>query len=323
LAKIAVGLKRALADRVLNGAPRQLAARTLAQGDGWTVEDVICTSGPRDRAFEEQHRRFSIAMVLAGSFQYRGSNASRRPAELMTPGSLLLGSPGQYFECSHEHAAGDRCISFRYSPEYFEQIAGDAGARKGKPAFPVLKVSPVRNLTPLLARACAFLEETPSSICDFHVAWEELGIELAAIAGKLANAVSTRSGAALPSAIARVTDVVRTIEDHLGTPLPLARLARESRLSPYHFLRIFEQVTGVTPHQYIRRMRLREAAIRLSTGREKVLDLALDCGFNDPSNFCRAFVEELGATPRVFRRGDRWIGGHTAKATFKYGVSRR
>jgi len=92
--------------------------------------------------------------------------------------------------------------------------------------------------------------------------------------------------------------------------LTLADLAGEARLSDYHFLRTFEQVTGVTPHQYVRRARLREAAIRLSASHAKVLDVVLDCGFGDVSNFNRAFLKEFGESPTAFRRAARgWCQG--------------
>jgi AraC-like DNA-binding protein len=92
---------------------------------------------------------------------------------------------------------------------------------------------------------------------------------------------------------------------HLDLGLTLGSLAHEAGLSPYHFLRTFQHLTGVTPHQYILRARLREAAIRLLAREEKVLDIALDCGFRDVSNFNRAFRAEFGITPLVYRRGQR------------------
>ena len=84
MAKIAVEFERALARRAVNGSPGRTTARVLAQGDGWTVADVVCTSGPRDHPFEERHAHVNIAIVAAGSFQYR-SAAGRA---LMTPGAL-------------------------------------------------------------------------------------------------------------------------------------------------------------------------------------------------------------------------------------------
>src|ERR1700744_398638 len=74
LAKIAVELQQALARRAATGAAAcHPTCRVLARGDGWVVEDLICASGPQDPIFEERHGNVSIAMVLAGTFQYRGS----------------------------------------------------------------------------------------------------------------------------------------------------------------------------------------------------------------------------------------------------------
>ena len=123
MAEIALALARALERRRMRGEPGRAASHVLARGEGWSVADVVCTSGPADRVFEEQHTGYSIAVVLTGTFQYR----SRAGHALMTPGSLMLGSPGQCFECGHEHAEGDRCVSFWYCPDYFERLAADAG----------------------------------------------------------------------------------------------------------------------------------------------------------------------------------------------------
>src|SRR5258708_12520971 len=85
LAKIAVGGKT--------------RSRLLARGDGWTVSDVVCTSGPDDRPFEERHADFSIAIVAAGTFEYR----SAAGPELMTPGSPILGNPVQSSQRGPQH----------------------------------------------------------------------------------------------------------------------------------------------------------------------------------------------------------------------------
>lgn len=298
MAKIAVELERALVRRAVSGAPGHTTARLLAQGAGWTVEDVICTSGPRDRPFEERHSNVSIAIVAAGSFQYR--TAAGR--ELMTPGSLLLGSTGQCFECGHEHGEGDRCLSFRYAPDYFERLAADAGARGATLDFRMLRLPPLRALSPLVARACAGLAGSMDVRRD--IPWEELSIRLAARTVQLAGGLSANPGSTPAGAVARVTRTVRMIDRHPSAPLCLGSLAREAGLSPYHFLRTFERLTGVTPHQYVLRSRLREAAMRLKLEPARVLDIALDCGFGDVSNFNRAFRAEFGVSPRLYRRAD-------------------
>jgi AraC-like DNA-binding protein len=316
LAKIAVELEQALARRAATGAAAcHPTCRILARGEGWVVEDLICASGPQDPIFEERHGNVSIAMVLAGTFQYRGSacqgsangGSAKRGSvksgsangairnELMTPGSLLLGNAGQSFEVGHEHAAGDRCLSFQFAPEYFERIASDAGMKKSERGFRVLRLPPLRELSSLIARARAGLEysaDTP---------WEELSIELAAATVRVERGISSRGENAPPSAMARVTRSIRAIERRPDGALGLGSLAREAGLSPYHFLRTFERLTGITPHQYVRRARLRDAASRLAAEREKVLDIAYDCGFGDVSNFNRAFRGEFGLSPLAWR----------------------
>ncbi|HEY3220991.1 MAG TPA: AraC family transcriptional regulator [Gemmatimonadales bacterium] len=283
MAKIAVALEHALARRRALGDAGRTAPRTIATGDGWAVADVLCTSGPRDRTFEERHALYAIAMVLAGSFQYR----SPLGAGLMAPGSLMLGNPGLTYECGHEHAEGDRCVVFWYDPDYFEQLAG-AG-------FRVPRLPPVRPLAPLLASACTGV------LGASDIAWEELAVRLAVETAGLAAKQSAAQDTLPRNAEARVTRAVREIDRHPDAKLALGNLARESGLSPYHFLRTFERLTGVTPHQYVLRARLRDAATRLITEPRKIIDVALDSGFGDVSNFNRAFRAEFGVSPRTYR----------------------
>ena len=61
-------------------------------------------------------------------------------------------------------------------------------------------------------------------------------------------------------------------------------------------------VTGLTPHRYVLRARLRRAAVRLATNDARVVDVAIACGFRDVSNFNHAFRAEFGVTPRAHRR---------------------
>jgi AraC family transcriptional regulator len=294
LAKIALALEHALARRKEDGTPGQTMPRIIAGGEGWTVADVVCTSGPQDRPFEERHTHYTIAIVLAGSFQYR----SARGRGLMTSGSLMLGNEGDCFVCGHQHGEGDRCVSFWYEADYFERLAADAGAHGRPAAFTVPRLPPLPMLSPLIARASAGATGT-------EVPWEELAMMLAVSTVKAAAGVPSNHDSFPPNAEARVARAVRAIDRYPSASLTLGHLARQASLSPYHFLRTFERVTGITPHQYVRRARLREAGMRLVAESGKVLDLALDSGFGDVSNFNRAFRAEFGMSPVAFRRTSR------------------
>lgn len=282
------------------GDPNLLKCK-LARGDGWSVADVICNAGPGIRPREEQHPALSIAIVRAGSFQYE-SSAGR---ELMTPGSLMLGNPGQYFQCGHEHSVGDRCISFAYAAQFVEDFAADAGVPFRTDPFRSLRVPPLRELSNVIARACGQLARPKASRQQGEQArfWEEIAVELAVLALELANGTSNNGSS--PAAEARVTRIIRMIETRPAAEHNLVSLAQEARLSRYHFLRTFQRLTGLTPHQYVLRSRLRWAATRLLTEPLQILDIALDSGFGDVSNFNHAFRAEFGMSPRAYRARSR------------------
>lgn len=290
LGKIALELERAVAERDRRGTAGTQTGRAIAAGDGWSAADVLCTSGPGDRAFQEEHTRVSIAIVLAGTFQYRGDHG----LELMTPGSMMLGNAGAPFECGHEHAPGDRCVSFHYTRELFDRLAAEAGVQPGQRRFRLGKLPPIRALSPLVSRATVGVAGASA------LAWEELAIELAVQSLRLDAGIASIDRAPSAAAMARVTDSVRAIERDPAAPISLAHLAFGAGQSPYHYLRIFERATGTTPHQFIVRTRLRHAAARLATEDSKVIDIALDSGFNDLSTFNRAFRAEFGLPPRGY-----------------------
>jgi AraC-like DNA-binding protein len=285
-------LDRALAERERAGAPGGTRGRQIAAGDGWSVTDVVCTAGPEDRPFEERHERVGVAVVVAGSFGYR--SASGRA--LLTPGSLLLGDAGRGFECAHDHGRGDRCLSFQISPELFEWIAADAGVAAGARRFDRPRLPPLRATAPIVTRAAAALAGAAT------VSWEELALEVAGRAVALASGLPAEGDRVPPGTEARVAAAVRRIEREPAADAALVALAREARTSPYHFLRAYERATGVTPHQFVLRTRLRAAALALAAEGGKVIDAALDAGFGDLANFHRAFRAELGVTPAAFRR---------------------
>jgi AraC family transcriptional regulator len=260
--------------------------RSLAKGEGWRAMDYVCTCGPRDAIFEERHVLASVSIVLSGTFVCR----SRHGESLLSPGSLFLGSPGQTYECSHGHGEGDRCLSFQFEPEAFEQLAHDAGARHA--AFDRNGLPPLRAFAPLAARAQAAMQQ-PNEL-------EEIAYALAGAAVRATGESRSRAPAASRHHD-RIARVLRHLAARVAEQHTIADLARMACISPYHFLRTFKQVTGVTPHQWLLRARLREAAQRLSTSRERITNIALDVGFEDLSNFVRSFRAEFGVSPRGYR----------------------
>jgi AraC-like DNA-binding protein len=287
----------ALAHRAKHGEPGRAEQRAVAAGKGWRVVDVVCTSGPRDLPFEERHSLTSISLVLSGAFSYRGEDGT----SLLSSGSLLLGNAARTFQCSHQHGEGDRCLSFQFEPELFQRLAHDAGAPR--PLFPQSRVPPLRVLAPFFARAAAAVEEARRPRGERPAAGgvlEEMALELAAAVIGVAGLVR-RDTLSASRDRARIARLLRQLELRAVEPHSLSELAESASLSPYHFLRTFKAVTGVTPHQWLLRARLRWAAGRLIDSRRPVTEIALASGFDDLSNFIRTFRAEFGFSPRQFR----------------------
>jgi AraC-like DNA-binding protein len=99
----------------------------------------------------------------------------------------------------------------------------------------------------------------------------------------------------------RVIDSALWIDENFAADLDLASVARQAGLSPFHFLRTFARVLGVTPHQYLVRCRLRHAARQLGSGDASITDVAFAVGFRDLSNFVRTFRRAAGVSPRGFQ----------------------
>jgi AraC family transcriptional regulator len=91
------------------------------------------------------------------------------------------------------------------------------------------------------------------------------------------------------------------IEEHLDDDLSLSRLAALAGFSPHHFHRVFHHITGETPREYVRRLRLERAVYRLKVSPDNVLDIALQAGFQTHESFTRAFTQQFDMNPSELR----------------------
>ena len=95
--------------------------------------------------------------------------------------------------------------------------------------------------------------------------------------------------------------VAAYITEHLAEPLSLDRLAGQFYVSKYYLNHRFKQATGLTLYQYILKKRLVAARNLLLEG-ERAMDACFRCGFNDYSNFRKAFKREFGKSPKEYQR---------------------
>jgi AraC-like DNA-binding protein len=267
---------------------------TLLERKRISVSDFRCTAEPGEKPFAEQYACHSISYVRKGSF---GCHCRGRFHELVA-GSILVGHPGDEYVCTHDHVVGDECLSFFLDPELVEAINGrpDIWRIGSVPPLPELMV-----LGELAQTAAAG---------NSDLGLDEVG---QLFASRFVEVVSGRSPRPMTATLRdrrRAVDTALWIDANSHRPIDLDDAAAQAGISPFHFLRLFSDVLGVTPHQYLLRSRLRHATRRLADDDSPVTDIAYDVGFNDLSNFVRTFHRAAGASPQKFRkalRGDRKI----------------
>jgi AraC-like DNA-binding protein len=266
-----------------------MTATTLLQRKFISVSDFRCDAGPDDTPFAEQHRCHSVSFVRKGSF---GCRSRGRSFELVA-GSVLVGHPGDEYVCSHDHVCGDECLAFFLSPELVQTIGDRAEVWQigCAPPLPELMV----------------LGELAQAAADGR---SDLGLdEIGQVfASRFVEVVSGRREKTAPAKARdrrRAVEAALWIGAHSHHAIDLEDAAAQADISPFHFLRLFSGVLGVTPHQYLVRSRLRHAARLLAGDESSITAIAYDVGFGDLSNFVRTFHRAAGVSPRRFREASR------------------
>jgi len=103
----------------------------------------------------------------------------------------------------------------------------------------------------------------------------------------------------------RLNSAISYIEQHLRERIDFGEAARIACVSQDSFQRFFSYMTGMTLTEYVRRRRLSLAAFELQKGRKRVIDVALDYGYESVDAFSRAFVRQHGMPPSAVHQQSR------------------
>jgi AraC-like DNA-binding protein len=266
-----------------------MSSTTLLQRPSITVSDFRCTAVPGDKPFVELHGCHSISFVRKGSFGYQ----SRGKSHELVAGSLLIGSPGTEFTCTHDHVCGDECLSFFFETELVETIGDGSQAWQVGAAPPLAELMVVGELAQAVADGSS------------DIGLDEVGHLLALRLVEVVSGERRKAASVTARDRKRAVEAALWIDAHSHRQIELEDIAREAGVSPFHFLRAFSGVLGVTPHQYLVRSRLRRAARLLTDDDKPVTDIAYDVGFGDLSNFVRTFHRAAGVSPLKFRQASR------------------
>ncbi|WP_343250098.1 AraC family transcriptional regulator [Diplocloster hominis] len=102
--------------------------------------------------------------------------------------------------------------------------------------------------------------------------------------------------------ISPLENAIEYIEKHLNENISLSDVAKETGYSYYHMTRLFSSIIGESAGHYINRRRLYNASEKLVYSNQRIIDIALECGFESSEAFSRAFKSVFGSSPADYRR---------------------
>jgi AraC family transcriptional regulator len=271
--------------------------RPLQRNSGLRLTCCQCRAGRHDRPVDEQHQAFSVTLVERGVFSYRSPAGSA----VLGPGWLMLGNDGEGYTCSHEHGngEGDDCVVLGLSAEAMGDLLRALGRSGADKVFPRASLPPMPRVAALLRTLLVDGDE--------GFALEETALAVVRTVQRALN----QHEAPLPATqqSERALAAARHIESQAAEPLSLDAVAAVAGVSSFHLMHIFRRSIGVTPHQYLIRMRLLRAIELLRDSALPVTTIAYEAGWADLSNFIRTFQREIGCSPRDFRRCNKKMLG--------------
>ena len=102
----------------------------------------------------------------------------------------------------------------------------------------------------------------------------------------------------------QMREVMNYINEHFDNEIRLADLASIAHVSPAYFSTLFKRYNGLSPVEYIVRKRIQHAVELIRTTSMKLTDVAMVCGFNNSTNFYKAFRKVTGNTPVFYRQNE-------------------
>ena len=113
----------------------------------------------------------------------------------------------------------------------------------------------------------------------------------------------------------RLARIIEHIRKSLDTPLAVGTLSRMADMSQSHFSKMFKLSTGLAPHQFVLQERINRSKELLRKDDAKIVDVALEVGFENQAHFTTVFGNFVGMTPRQFQRSSDY------EPTVMYGPS--
>ncbi len=241
-----------------------------------------------------QTHRLMIHVGASTRFEFHEGGNWR--ARQLVPGTLSMLAHGMTNEPRWHDTM--EFVAIALDPAFVTQSFGDALAHGNSDLRPV-RAEP----DPIATRFAGLIKhELAEASFTGALFGETVALGFARhLLGRYGAGVAEPRGALSGPQLARV---VEHLHAHLSEDTSLEALAAHAHVSPYHFARLFRAATGVSPHQFVLKLRVERAQRLIRTNKASTLtDIGAAAGFFDQAHFSKAFKRLTGVTPSTFAAG--------------------
>ena len=261
----------------------------------------------RRRDFTEHHHSaFEISYIRSGSGIYR---IGGREVDIQA-GDIYLFSTNEVHCITEIHGSSPMVLmNIHFEPRFIWSPSGNALDQRFLRIFLDRDKDFSNRLdrnNPAVASITDLLLKIHKEACDRPEAYE-LMIKthlLNILVLLIRNDSRVTEDAPVPFRSEKLTQLenaIRYIDDNISTAMTLDELAQKAGMSRTYFSSVFKKLNGMTPWEYIGLKRIERAKRLLRTTDKSVLDISLDCGFNNISQFNRQFKHITGRKPLEYR----------------------
>ncbi|HEY0670141.1 MAG TPA: AraC family transcriptional regulator [Sphingobacteriaceae bacterium] len=273
----------------------QLRSQVLFQSDFYQVKNWEYDFGDERKPTNGFNDCLCFVYVKKGSFLFDLAKDSYD----IHSGYIVIDKPN--YEYSLRPSAGD-CSIFNFTNDFYRQLLEDLN----------LKYSFFfgnNNILSLLLKANPEIDYLHHQIMKRSIQGGKLEVDnlvielLRSIIALITNS----------SAEAEINDSLRKyhlktiekakeyIQEHFPKDISLCEISGYACVSPFHFSRVFKQLTSYTPHQYLQNVRLKHGEMMLKSGNLPIADISILSGFNTAEYFATAFRQKYKMSPTDYR----------------------
>ncbi len=273
--------------------------RTLYKSDLFEVTDFVCQCTECGFSGIEYQNRFSICYIRRGSFLFKIFSDELECFN----NRFLINKPGFTHRVKHYHSQADECLIIGFTSGFYARIRDVYGLSLNGFLNDREIHSRLLNSSPeteyLIYRLQNILTVKDPDNLEMDGIILELIDKIFHLDDLQTTIISEKHKRAWLPSIEKSREYV---QENFAEEITLKKLARVSHMSPFHFNRVFKQVTRVSPYQYLLNFRMHHASYLLKTTDESVSAIGWSVGFNRPDHFSYAFKSVNGFSPQHFRK---------------------